>query len=305
VSPLINQEQQKRTILLTGATGFLGSYLLKALLSEGYNVVILKRSTSNTWRIANLLSSIKCYNIDEVPLTDAFEDQRIDFVLHTACHYGRNGDPVSQIVETNLMFGLRLLDAATLFNVEAFFNTDTLLQKHLNIYTLSKKHFVEWLQKSCDKIQIVNLKLEHMYGPLDDVSKFVPWILTQFKKNVDQIDLTPGEQLRDFIYITDVVSAFLTILQKTHQLLAFNEFEVGTGNLTSVRSLVEIIEAEYVLEHPESNTRLNFGALSYRKGETMRVDLDNRPLLNLGWHPKIELNIGISNVIRFSEPIDI
>jgi len=48
VSLLINYVTPKRTVLLTGATGSLGSYLLKASLSLGYKVVILKRSTSNT-----------------------------------------------------------------------------------------------------------------------------------------------------------------------------------------------------------------------------------------------------------------
>jgi nucleoside-diphosphate-sugar epimerase len=41
----------KPTVLLTGATGFLGSHLLEALIQQDYSVVILKRSTSNLWRI--------------------------------------------------------------------------------------------------------------------------------------------------------------------------------------------------------------------------------------------------------------
>ena len=50
-------------ILLTGATGFLGSHLLESFLHQGFEVVILKRSTSDTWRISHLIEKIKSYNI--------------------------------------------------------------------------------------------------------------------------------------------------------------------------------------------------------------------------------------------------
>ena len=82
----------QKTILLTGATGFLGSYLLEAFLQKGYKVVVLKRSTSNIWRIQDLITQIICYDVDIQPLENAFTDQHIDYVVHTACHYGRNED---------------------------------------------------------------------------------------------------------------------------------------------------------------------------------------------------------------------
>lgn len=300
---LTNQNSvTRRTVLLTGATGFLGSHLLKALLHEGYKVVVLKRSTSDTWRIANLLNQIKSYDIDSGPLTQAFEDQRIDYIIHTACHYGRNGDSINQIVETNLMLGLKLLDAASFFNAETFINTDTffntkvVLKKYLHTYTLSKKQFVEWLHQRCDTIQIINMKLEHLYGPMDDNTKFLPWVLRQLEKKVESINLTEGEQLRDFIYVDDVVSAYLVILQKTAQLPAFNEFDVGTGILTSIRKLVEMLKETYEQKNTASKTQLNFGALPYEDDAMMSVDVDNTALLKLGWQPAFDLNAGLKKL---------
>ena len=136
------------TILITGATGFLGSHLVETLLNYGYSVVILKRSTSNTRRIYHLLEHLKSYDIDNVSIESAFKDQNIDIVIHTACKYGRNEEPMCEIFESNVMFGLRILDLCIKFKITNFFNTDTffntgsLTQQHLNAYILSKKHFL-------------------------------------------------------------------------------------------------------------------------------------------------------------------
>ncbi len=286
-----------KSVLLTGATGFLGSHLLKALLEGGYDVTIFKRSSSDVWRISSLLAHVRSFDVDKVAIKKAFENQRIDAVIHTACHYGRDNDPVSEVVESNLMFGLKLLEVAVRFNTDTFFNTDTLLQKHLNNYTLSKKQFVEWLRQQSNNIQVVNLKLEHMYGPMDDATKFVPWVIGQFERQVDEIKFTKGEQLRDFIYIDDVVSAYLTAMRKSSQLENFNEFDIGTGKLVSVRSFVESLKIAYEKQYGSCKTKLNFGALSYRIGEMMRVEVDNSKITKLGWSANTSLADGIEKII--------
>ena len=287
-----------QTILITGATGFLGSYLLEALLLKGYKVVILKRTTSNTYRIERLLDQCISYDVDTQPLELAFRDQHIDVVVHTACHYGRNTDSITQVAESNLIFGLRILDSCLTFNTNTFFNTDTLLQKHLNTYTLSKKQFVEWLKQASDKIQVVNFKIEHIYGPKDDATKFVPWVLSQLKANIPEIRLTLGEQERDFIYIDDVVSAYLTALGKLPELASFNEFDVGTGQLLTVKTFLQNLKKTYKVSFDLNNTKLVFGAIPYREGEMMTVEVNNQKLLDLGWKPRTKLEDGLINIIK-------
>ena len=76
-------------VLLTGATGFLGSHLLKTLVSKGYEVIVLKRTTSDMWRLKGFENTFISYDIDQVPLQKVFEDQYIDTIIHTACMYGR------------------------------------------------------------------------------------------------------------------------------------------------------------------------------------------------------------------------
>ena len=281
------------TILLTGATGFLGSHLLKALVNKGYEVVVLKRSTSNMWRLKGFENTFKSYNIDQVPLRKAFEEQYIDTIIHTACVYGRKGESIQKILETNLMFGIELLNTGT------FFNTGTLLYKYLNYYALSKKQFEEWLQLASDKIQVVNLKLEHMFGEQDGNDKFTSWILNELQQEKNIIPLTAGTQKRDFIYIDDVVSAYLTCLEQAPQLKAFNDIEVGTGVLTPVKTFVTLVKNTLEkLKGSPIETQLNFGALPYREGEIMEPQVDNSRLYSLGWQPKRSLEENIEQFVK-------
>jgi nucleoside-diphosphate-sugar epimerase len=113
-------DKSVKTILISGGTGFLGSHLADVLVSNGYSVVILKRSSSDLWRIDHFMSSLKSYDIDLVPIESAFIENKIDCVIHTACHYGRNNDPIEEIINTNLVFGLQILDLALKNKVQIF-----------------------------------------------------------------------------------------------------------------------------------------------------------------------------------------
>jgi nucleoside-diphosphate-sugar epimerase len=286
-----------KTVLITGGTGFLGSHLVHELLQNGYSVVVLKRSASNTWRIDDVLEKIFCYDIDKIELEAVFVNQHIDIVIHTACCYGRNGEKTSAIVDTNVMFGLQLFELADKFNTDTFFNTDTLLQKYLNTYSLSKKHLVEWLKQLSGKVQVINMKLEHMYGPKDDNTKFVPWIIEQLKQNKGKIELTEGKQERDFIFVADVVSAYLAVLKQRDKLERFIEFDVGTGKPITVRQFVTELAEQYKKRHSENNTILEFGSVPYRGNEMMEVAVDISLLKNTGWEPKVSFMDGINILI--------
>ena len=286
----------KSTILLTGANGFLGSYLLEALLRKGHEVVVLKRSISNTWRIQHLISSFESFNVDIKPLEDAFRQKKIDVVVHTACHYGRNGESISDVVKSNVGFGLEVLDACLKFGVGTFVNTDTLLDKHCNAYSLSKGQFVEWLKQFSNKLKVINLRLEHMYGPRDDDTKFVPWCISQLQQNIPEMKLTRGVQLRDFIYIDDVVAAYLKVLENADDLSGFSEFDVGTGDQVTVKFFVEQLKEIYEEKFGPTNTQLAFGAIPYGESEKMMTRVDTSGLTQLGWKPATSLAYGIKTL---------
>jgi nucleoside-diphosphate-sugar epimerase len=138
------------------------------------------------------------------------------------------------------------------------------------------------------------MRLEHFYGPGDEASKFTTHVINSCLRNVPELKLTLGEQKRDFIYIDDVVSAYLIILEKLGQFPdLFNEFHVGSGAAVSIRDFVEKVH-----HITGSKTQLAFGSLPYRKGEVMSSHANVEPLEKLGWFCKINLEQGLNLVME-------
>jgi len=285
------------TVLLSGSTGFLGSYLLKRLISEGFEVIALKRTTSDLYRIKQYMKKAIFYDVDTKSIEEIFQSHTIDIVLNTATDYGRTNKKISEILETNVMFSIRLLENAVKYKARTFVNTDTLLEKNINAYALSKNQLVQWMKFLSKEINIVNIKIEHMYGPLDDENKFIYWVIKQLENNVNKIDLTSGVQKRDFIYIDDIVEAYMHIIKYYKELSVFEEFELGTGKGIEVRSFLDLIYTA-IRKKQVLTTQLNFGAMEYRANENMCMQADISKLRNLGWMPKIKLEDGIDNILN-------
>ncbi len=285
-------------ILLTGSTGFLGSYLLKSFVKSGYEVIALKRSTSNTYRINDYLKKVTLYNIDKVNLEDIFKKHKINIVINTVTNYGRIDNKISSILDTNLIFGLKLLEESVNSNAKAFINTDTLLERNINAYALSKAQLVDWMKFLSNKqTKMINIKIEHMYGALDDENKFIYWLINKLKQNVEKIDLTSGVQKRDFIYIDDIVNAYEIIIQNINTFSNYEEFELGSGNSIEVKNFVEKIYQE-ILNKQTLSTKLNFGAVSYRDNENMNIQANIEKLTNLAWKPKVSIEDGIKKILE-------
>lgn len=267
-------------------------------------MVILKRSTSDTWRITPFLDRVTSFDVDIQPLEAAFASHQIDAVVHTACGYGRSGEKPSEILQANLLFGVQLLETSLKFKVGLFVNSDTFFntkgspQSHLLPYSLSKKQFVEWLREYRSSIKIANMRLQHMYGPKDSISKFVPWVISQFKANVPEIKLTAGEQRRNFVYVDDVVSAFVTVLKNPDRLTEFTEFNLGGQEILTLRSFLELLQRLYFQVYGTAGPNLNFGAVPYGKGEIMTAELDNVGLKVLGWEPSFTVEEGLKTFLK-------
>lgn len=289
-------------LLMTGATGFLGSALLTRLLDipGKHEVTILKRSFSDTRRIAAALPLVRSFDLDRQPLEEAFRDQQYDCVLHCATNYGRQeGEAArSNMIETNLLLPLRLLELGASHGIRHFVNTDTLLDKRVSPYALSKRQFREWLKHFAELIGTTTVSIEHFYGPDDDPKKFVAYIVQSMLAQAPSLALTPGEQLRDFIFIDDVVSAFEHILDALQgQRTGYVEYEVGTGNTISIRDFVSL--AKQICGN--QTTVLDFGAVAYRPNEPMTVKVDTSRLAATGWQPRIGVEEGLRRTFEFEK----
>lgn len=284
-----------QTILLTGATGYLGSHLAKAFVSAGHRVAALTRKNSNLSRISSLLPGLQIFNADD-SLDHPFRALgHVHAVVHAATCYGRDGETPFEVFEANTVFPLRLLEAATNFGADSFFNTDTILNEYISTYALSKHQFAEWGKSfaNAGALKFINIRLEHLYGPGDGANKFTTHVIRCCLNNVPEIKLTAGEQNRDFVHVDDVVRAYACLLDKGPELgLGHHEFGIGSGQAVSVREFVNKV-------HRLTNSRsvLLFGALPYRKNEVMQSQADTSRLEESGWRCQMSLEQGLQQTI--------
>jgi nucleoside-diphosphate-sugar epimerase len=289
-------------ILLSGVSGFLGSNLANRLVSDGYDVVGIKRRGSVLSRLLENTQSQMVFCDIEDGLDNIFSRYSIDIIVHAATEYGRNQLPNAAVLRANLTLPLDLLDFATNKGCKGFVNSDTFFSKnngiyeYLSAYTTSKKLFNQVSQKYIEltNMPFANMTIEHMYGPNDGLEKFVPNILSQLALDAQEIEMTMGEQMRDFIYIDDVIDAYLLVVEsfKRKLLKGYNGFEVGTGQATSVKDFV--LKAHELID---SKSSILFGALEYRNNELKYSRANNEALRSMGWIPKLSIEDGIKRIV--------
>ncbi len=285
-----------KTILLTGATGYLGNRLGKQLLADGYNLVAIHLNHNEEFNYHEKFAKqlTKVY-LSDISIEEIFEKNKIDGIIHTSTLYGRSGEQIADMIKANVVFPVELITNAIKNDVKFFINTDTILNKYVSPYALTKNNVTEWMKMFADKILMIDVKLDHFYGPKDKNTKFVAAMVEKLMRNDEKIDLTEGTQTRDFIYIDDVIEVYRVVLNNLDKMTLgqIATFEIGTNKKTSIRQVVQKLK-----ELIGATTFLNFGAVPYRKNEMLDYDVNTTAIRLLGWQPKINIDKGLELIVK-------
>lgn len=291
-------------ILLTGANGFVGSFILKRLLQDSpEEIVIIRRSSSSNFsRINSVISNkVHVYDLSSGSISGLFKRFTIEAVVNAAVSYGRHADDGRMaVLNSNLLFPIQLIEEGLRNDLRVFVSTDSYFSKsdkvysYLANYNLSKQSFLALLKSFSSELNTINMRLYHVFGPDDSAEKFVPGMVSACLKNLGLgIDLTGGNQIRDFVYVRDVADAFSRVLRiAMSSEFGFREYEVGTGMGTSIRDFV--IEVKRLCQSTEE---LRFGSIPYRTDEIMNSVADTRDLNLLGWNCNYSITSGLKETI--------
>lgn len=290
-------------ILLTGPGGFLGGALARHWASRGHELWLLARPSSCLDRLADLPTSVQVVRASTShEITTAVHAAAPDAIVHTACSYGRKGETALDMLDANLRLGTVLLQAVLNTTLSkdkptTFLNTGTVLSQEVSLYALSKAQFSTWgaalAMQAVGQLQFIDIRLQQMYGPGDDRSKFTSHVIEACRRNEARLALTTGEQRRDFIHIDDVVRAYDCILERRGDFVASDVIEVGSGEAITMRSFVELVK-----QLAGADTTLEFGAVPYRVNEAMMYMADTSRLRSLGWQPEVSLIDGLREMLR-------
>jgi len=307
--------------LVTGGAGFIGSTLVDRLLAEGHSVdVIDDLSTGSLSNLAAARSStendLSFHRLDirSPEVVDLVVRRSPEVVFHLAAQADVRAsvaDPVFD-ADVNLLGTLRVLEGArkggaqrvvfaasggTLYgepDVSELPLKESLPQHPLSPYGVSKKAALDYLlaYRELHSLEFAALALANVYGPRQDPhgeAGVVAIFAERLLRGQPVTIFGDGEQTRDFVYVDDVVDAFVRAATKGGGLVC----NIGTGRETSVNTLFREMVVRAGVDATPAFKPL-------RAGELARNCLDpSRAGIQLGWSPWTELGVGTAATIEF------
>lgn len=302
------------TVFVTGATGFVGSYLTRRLVQDSYEVHILARQNSDAWRIKDIADKVIWHNGD---LRDKQEIEKIislvkpKGIFHLAVSGIISGIIASaqDVIANNLLGTINLIDAVNKFDYDFFINAGSFLEYGMKVaaikesdiseppelYSITKlaaEQYARAIAKSQHK-PIVCLRLFTPYGPANKKGVLVHEIITKALNNED-INLTSPAVSRDLIYLDDVVDLFLLSAKQAKYFIG-EVFNVGSGRAVTIGEVVD-----FVLKETKSTSQVKWGAhhgVSY-DSDIWQADM-TKTQANFAWQPKYSLEEGIKETIEW------
>jgi CDP-3, 6-dideoxy-D-glycero-L-glycero-4-hexulose-4-reductase len=269
---------QKKKAVITGGTGYIGSHLVKYLLSQNWAVSVIIQPELGIENIKEQKEQIRVFeysgNIQE--LISFFKEENPDAVFHLAAAVITNHVPeqIPALIQSNIQFGTEVLEAMRHSTTRFFINTGSYWQNcnseiysPVDLYAATKEAFEKVLQYYVEahEFRIITLRLFDVYGEDDKRPKLLN-LLYQIAGTDQSIDVSPGEQLLDMVHVLDVCSAYL----KAYEILvsdmktAHKIYGVYTGDRISLKEMINLFQK--VLQKP---LNVNFGGKAYKEREIM------------------------------------
>lgn len=290
----------RRRALVTGATGYIGSNLVRRLLADNWSVHVVVRPLSDLAPLSAVRHAIQVHEYDGTTnsMIRLVEDAAPDVVFHLASLFLAQHKPedVASLISSNVLFSTQLVEAMMANQVFYLINTGTSWQHYndadynpVNLYAATKQAFEDILAYyiEVNELKVITLALFDTYGPADPRPKLVSLL---WKTALEQkpISMSPGEQLIDLVHINDVMDAFaLGAELVVRQNVGHERYGISSG------APVRLIDLVAAFEQATECAKLpiEWGGRPYRAREVMETWKSYKAMPE--WTPRIPFAEGI------------
>jgi nucleoside-diphosphate-sugar epimerase len=295
-----------RSVLLTGATGFVGSHILKQALAAGVHVHTLgRRSPANAVR--NHIADIT----DRDAVSAAVTASQPEAVIHLAaagvmpgsCDYATMLRVNVGGVESLLSACAALPNKPSIILIGTGFEyamkdrpltEDDPITPSASDYGATKAAAATAAEAFSKQLPITLLRPFQIYGPGEASQRIGPYVIARARTGAP-IDVTPGEQLRDFLHVDDLARS-VWMAASAQREPGFRIYNVGNGEAVTLRYYIEALIEALMVHGVIANVK--FGARPYRVGEPLVYVADtSRINASLGWRPLIPLADGAKEMV--------
>lgn len=281
--------------LVTGATGFIGRHLVRALTARGEQVEVLQRRQSTSNPILKDLrvrgAVVRLYS-DFDEMTQLTQSIAPHCVFHLATHYVREhtASEIGALIEANVTMGTYLLDAlvgseCTVVSAMSFFQFKGGATSPFSLYSATKQAFMEVTRfyRERQGLDVRNVVLFDTYGPEDTRDKIVPRLISA-ARNDEHFAMGPSAQPLDLLNVADVLSGLLAAAEPEQPAI----MALRSDSEVTLRELVSVVER--CLGHGMKKT--------FNDGQPVNTLIRESGDWSApgGWSPRVGLDEGINQV---------
>lgn len=285
-------------ILLTGATGFLGSHLIPQLRDRGHRVGCLLRSSSV---LQQDLADLPVWRVEAngAGFREAMTEFMPDVVVHLAALYvaEHRYEDVGPLVQANVTFGAYLLDAMQSVSCKAMVYAGTSWQHYrdrnycpVNLYAATKQAFSALAEYYLDAagLRLLELHLYDSYGEDDPRSKLVNRLKAAAESG-DELAMSEGEQRVHLVHVDDLSRGVMMACDQVRNFKAGERriYRLPSAEVVSLRELVAACNAA----DPSHSVTVRWGAQPYRQREVFQ-SWEGAEVLP-GWRQEMSLEVGL------------